>query len=119
MGSERDDDPLAEDMPDAAVPADAAELADDFWEQGVKQFGSMVSPWHAVADAKKFGASVDRISALSPSVVATCHGPAVSGARLEQAFGYLRELPGLPPAPLPTQADLEQILSVLAKSENA
>lgn len=96
--------------------ADAEELPDDFWEEGFLQFQRLVAPWHAVADTGRFGATVERVAALQPTVVATCHGPAVSGRRLDEAMGFLRQLPELPAAALPTQGDLEQILATVGKT---
>ena len=90
---------------------DAADIPVEMYSEGFKQFAAMVSPWVEMADATRFGASVDRIRSLQPSVVANCHGPAVSGERLELAWSLLGEVPGMDPAPLPGQADLDAILA--------
>lgn len=89
---------------------DAADLDAGFWRDGFLQFQRYISPWHTIVDASKFEATVRRVQDLQPSVVATGHGPAVTGARLDEAFRMLAEVPHLDAAPFPGQAELDQIV---------
>lgn len=97
--------------PVVAPATDAAELPADAWTEGFQQFARMVSPWHGLLDDDRFAAHVGRTRSLDPSVVATCHGPAVRGDQLAQAFRLLVDLPSMGAVPLPGQTDLEAILA--------
>lgn len=90
---------------------DAADIPVEEWSEGFKQFAGLVSPWVEVADPVRFLAAADRVRSLQPSVVANCHGPAVSGERLDLAWSLLGEVPGMDPTPTPGQADLEAMLA--------
>ncbi len=89
----------------------ADELDPAFWTQGDLDFNRLVSPWHRFLDPARFGAEVDRVQGLAPSVLASCHGPVVRGPMVDEAFRLVRELPHLEPAAQPVQADLEAILA--------
>ena len=97
--------------PVVAPATSAADIPEAEWADGFKQFAGLVSPWVEMLDAAKFDARVDRIRSLKPSVIANCHGPAVSGDRLDLAWSLFTEVPGMDPTPLPGQADLEMILA--------
>lgn len=92
----------------------ADELDPAFWTQGDLDFNRLVSPWHEFVDPQRFGAQIDRVQALRPSVVATCHGPVVRGEMVDEAFRLTRELPHLEAAAQPAQADLEAMLAQMA-----
>jgi hypothetical protein len=66
-------------------------------------------------DPAKFASVIDEVAALDITVVAGGHTPALRGARLQEAFTLLRDLPRLPEADLPGQADLDAILSARAQ----
>jgi hypothetical protein len=70
----------------------------------------MVSPWVAMTDPAKFAATVDEIAHLQPTVVAGGHMALLRGDRLQESLALLRELPTIPMAPLPGQADLDALL---------
>ena len=95
-------------VPEAMTDAD--DLPAAAWEEGFLGFARMVAPWHRLLSPDRFDQEVGRVARLRPSVVASGHGPAVRGPRLEQAFTLIRTLPDMPAAPLPGQHDLEQIL---------
>jgi hypothetical protein len=44
-------------------------------------------------------------------VIATCHGPAIHGAMVDEAFELIRRIPDLPRWAEPGQADLETMLA--------
>jgi len=87
---------------------DAADLDDDEFEEGQLFGNRLVAPWHGLVDEAKFCAEVDRIQALPIQAVASCHGPALSGARLDRGFDLLRTLPTADDYCDFTQADLDQ-----------
>jgi flavorubredoxin len=99
------------------VPAPADDVADldpAFWEELFAGFNGLNSPWHAVADPVLFGAQVDRIERLAPTVLATAHGPAITGANVAEAHRKMRRIPGSAPMPVPGQVDLDAMLAAVA-----
>lgn len=90
---------------------DAAAMPGAAWRDVLLQFSQMISPWHTLLDQARFDAHVDRVRSLHPSVVTTAHGPALRGARLDEAFTLVRTLPQLPPVTLFGQAELDAILA--------
>jgi hypothetical protein len=54
---------------------------------------------------------VDHVQHLGIEVLASCHGPAVHGAMVEEAFGLIRRIPQLPRFEEPGQDDLEAMLA--------
>jgi hypothetical protein len=90
---------------------DAAETPAPMWEDTFMQLNSLVSPWHEYADAARYGALVDTVATLAPSVVVAGHTPALTGDRLAAGFDLLRQLPGRPAAKELGQADLDAMLA--------
>jgi hypothetical protein len=70
----------------------------------------MVSPWVAMTDPAQFIKTVDEVARLHPTVVVGGHMARLQGDRLQEAMAFLRDLPTLPMAPLPGQADLDALL---------
>jgi flavorubredoxin len=79
----------------AGLVDSVADLPAPFWEEASTTFSSLLSPWHTVADPAKFGAAVDRIAALEPSVIASAHGPVVGGTSIGPTLERMRGLPDL------------------------
>jgi hypothetical protein len=50
------------------------------------------------------------MAALDPVMVASCHGPTLSGASLAESYEVARTLPGRSPMIEPCNADLEAIM---------
>ena len=90
---------------------DMADAPEEMWREALLQFNRLVSPWHSLLDPDKFAAQVDAVAALGATTVASGHSAALRGARLDEAFRLIRDLPSLPPADLPGQADLDQLLA--------
>jgi hypothetical protein len=65
-------------------------------------------------DASRFNATVQRIQALRPSAIVMGHGPAITGAKINEAFGLMRQVPVMEPVPFPTQAELDAMLGIPA-----
>ena len=105
-----------------AVPhelTDLDELDADFWRETFLLVQRTLSPWHRWLDPAKYAQHLDRVKALGATVIASAHGPATRGAQIDRSLELLRELPDLPPAPLPGQAELELILAVLTSESVA
>ncbi|MET0146893.1 MAG: MBL fold metallo-hydrolase [Ilumatobacteraceae bacterium] len=88
------------------------EMPQAMLEETAMAFSSMLSPWHEVVDATKFGRWVDRVAALHPTVMVGAHGPMLSGASIGLAFERMRHLPGAPVAAMPDQNVLEQLIAM-------
>lgn len=98
---------------------DAADVPDDErWEQ----FGvcnRLISPWHEWLDSDRYNAHVDTIERLGVEAIATCHGPATSGALVGETLRRIRDLPSMPPYLEPGQQVLEHILAQVMQPEPA
>jgi flavorubredoxin len=93
---------------------DAADLDRDFWTEGIATFGQYVSPWLSLVDAARYQATVDRIDALRPSVLAGCHTPVVAGRLVADAIDVTRRTPTMTVPAQPDQTVLDQIQRTLA-----
>jgi flavorubredoxin len=93
---------------------DAAELDEAFHLEGINTFDRYVSPWLELVDEARFQATVDRVAALAPTVVAGCHTPAVTGDRVNAAIAATRRSPSAEILPEPDQAVLDQIQAALS-----
>jgi len=91
-----------------------ADLDPEFWAQGFTMAHSLISPWHAMLDQRKFNRQVDRIAELDLSAVASAHAPITSGKQIDEALAMFRTLPSVELAPLPGQAELEAILASMS-----
>lgn len=89
---------------------DSGDIPEELWRDSLTFFAQMVSPWVAMTDPAKFAASVDAIARLDVSAVVGGHMARLDGDRLETALSLLRELPTVPMAPVPGQADLDALL---------
>jgi flavorubredoxin len=86
---------------------DAADIDADDWKKGTVAFHGLLAPWHELVDPRRFAARVQHLRRLSPTVLASAHGPVIRGDRVGDALDLLLELPGRDPARLPGQAELE------------
>jgi flavorubredoxin len=93
---------------------DCRDLSDQDFHQGQLFGGRLVATWHPWLDERKFQAHVDTVRALPISVIAGCHTPAISGARIDAAFDVLRSLPTADPWTPITQQDLEAMFAAMA-----
>ena len=95
--------------PMLAPNRDVDEIDEAFWTDGMHMFDQYVSPWVKIVDDAKFQATVDRVAALHPTVMAGCHTPAIHGDRVARALATTRTTPTAVVPPEPDQAVLEQI----------
>ncbi|MEO8695307.1 MAG: MBL fold metallo-hydrolase [Acidimicrobiales bacterium] len=98
---------------------DINELDEGFWREGFLQFARMVSPWHQWLDANRYAAHVDSIRRLGATKITSAHGPTLHGAQLEAAFELSVQIPNMPAAPAPVQADLDGMLAAMAAAAPA
>lgn len=99
--------------PVAAPTDDVGQLDGGFWDEQFLGFNRMNSPWHAIVDPALFGHQVDRVERLAPTVLASAHGPVITGPNVAEAHRKMRRIAGGEPTPLPTQADLDALLRSL------
>lgn len=88
-----------------------ADVPQDLYDETFPLFNSLVSPWHQFLDPVRYGRHVDSVAALRPDVVATAHGPVLSGADIDDAFDRVRALAGQPRIMGPGQADLDAMVA--------
>jgi flavorubredoxin len=92
------------------VAEDAADVPRDAWRDGVLLINRLNHPWHLWLDEAKFHAYLDQVQNLGIEVLPSCHGPAIHGAMVDEAFELLRRIARLPRFEEPGQADLEAML---------
>jgi flavorubredoxin len=83
----------------------------DLYDESFLFMNSLVSPWHQFLDPARYHAHVDAIEALQPRVIATAHGPILTGDAIPDAFDRVRSLAGQPILAPPGQATLDQMLA--------
>jgi flavorubredoxin len=93
---------------------DVVDIDEEFWADGIAMFSQYVSPWLDLVDHDRYQATVDRVAALRPSVLAGCHTPVIHGDRVAAAIDVTRRTPTLTVPPQPDQAVLEEIQRTLA-----
>jgi flavorubredoxin len=87
------------------------DVPQDLYDETFPLFNSLVSPWHQFLDPVRYGRHVDSVAALRPNVVATAHGPVLTGAAIDDAFDRVRALAGQPRVMGPGQADLDAMVA--------
>jgi flavorubredoxin len=100
-------------VPVTAPADDVADLDRGFWDEQFLAFNRSNSPWHVLADPVLFGREVDRVERLGATVLASAHGPVVTGANVAEAHAKMRLAAGGEATPLPTQADLDALIAGL------
>jgi flavorubredoxin len=89
------------------------DLPQDLYEQTFMELNSLVSPWHQWLDPAKYDAHVDTVESLAPTVVASAHGPVLTGTSIHDAFDRVRTLAGQPRLLPPGQELLDEILATV------
>lgn len=103
-------DSFAALAPNAAVTR-VEDVPKDLYDESFHLVNSLVSPWHAWLDPDRYDAHVDTVEALRPEVVASAHGPVLTGVSIHDAFDRVRGLAGQPIVPRPGQWALDDILA--------
>jgi flavorubredoxin len=99
--------------------SDVADMDPGFFRDGFLMFQRMLSPWHQWLDAGRYDGHLQRVQTLNAQVVASAHGPALRGDQIDAAFRLLVELPHLPPAEQPGQAELDLLVRAVAQATAA
>jgi flavorubredoxin len=89
------------------------ELDREPWIAGIHTFARYISPWLSLVDEAKFQATVDRIEALRPHVLAGCHSPVIDGGFVADAIAETRKAPWATIPPQPDQSVLDAITGAL------
>jgi flavorubredoxin len=100
--------------PTSAVIDDVSSLHPEEWRQGFNLFQTALSPWVHLADAVKFNRTVCRIAELDIKTIGAAHTPAVFGEYVNSAIDMMLDLPQQPPAQLPGQETLDQIIAMVS-----
>jgi glyoxylase-like metal-dependent hydrolase (beta-lactamase superfamily II) len=103
-------DSFAAPVPVKDPPAWAEDADQAQWEAALPVLGIGGAPWLCGIQADWFHARLDDLMSRHPSVVASCHGPALRGASLQRAVELYRTLPGGHATPPAEQAQLEALL---------
>lgn len=102
----------------ACPVAEGTEFADqldlDAWTGGFTTMQAWNSPWLSLVDPTAFESQCQRIEALRPSVIASCHGPTIVGDRLATAHAAMRRLAGVTAPPQPGQVVLDHIVAAMS-----
>jgi hypothetical protein len=93
---------------------DVADLDADAWRDGLLLTNRLNHPWFIWVDEERFREHVARARGLGTSVIASCHSPTIYGAKVEEAFDLLLEIPRMPLWEEPTQLDLEAMVQEMA-----
>jgi flavorubredoxin len=97
-----------------AVPEDAAELDTDVLQAGQVAWATIDSPWVHRVDRDAFGAALDQVRAMEPTMVCSSHLPPAPGAMLPVLLESLAMAPGADPFVGPDHAALEMMLAGMA-----
>src|SRR6476659_1937940 len=92
---------------------DVHDVPEPMWEETFLQLNRLISPWHTMLDPAKYGALIDRFTALGAKVVAAAHTSPTYGERLGAAVELLRSLPAMDEAVEFGQDDLDLIVAGL------
>jgi len=106
-------------LPVAGPMADVTDISDGDFDAGQLLGVQLVAPWHQWLDEQKFCAHVDRVQSMPIEVIASCHAPAISGARIGRSFDLLRRIHSAEPWAGFTQQDLDQWMAAMAAGGGA
>ena len=90
---------------------DVHDLPRALLEESMPAMNSLISPWHRWLDAGVYRSHVDAVEALNASVVASAHGPILTGSAIHEAFDVVRELAGHDLIPAPGQDLLDELVN--------
>jgi flavorubredoxin len=92
---------------------EVSELDRDVWEDGFHLFHRLLSPWATELDPVRWRAAIGRVEALHPKVLASAHGPVARRGDVARSIELLADLPGMAEAPVPGQAQLDQVVAAM------
>ena len=92
----------------------ADQLDHEFWRESLLHEGRTATAWHALLDTAKFERHVERSARLRPQVVASAHGPVLTGPKVQEAFELVRRMADLEPVSQPGQDTLDAMIAAVA-----
>ena len=98
---------------DAGAVHAVEDLPPAMYDETFALFNSLVSPWHQWLDRDVYRQHADSVQALAPRVVASAHGPVLTGGAIGDAFDRVRAMAGAPIVAPPGQPALDEILASL------
>jgi len=90
---------------------EAADLPPGMWSHMFTPFNSTANPWHGWLDPKAYGEHLDALRRLPVETIASCHGPVLRGAFIEDAYAMTHAMAGAPVVLAPGQPVLDAILA--------
>jgi flavorubredoxin len=90
---------------------DVGELPVEMWENGTIQMQLGNSPWVTMVDERRYADTVDAIARTGITTIASCHGPAITGANVARAWELMHEVPSSVADPTPGQPVLDEIIA--------
>ncbi len=98
------------------VPQDAGDLDIDTLQSGQVRWATVDSAWVHNVDRDVFGAALDELRAIEPTMVCSSHLPPAPGAMLKLFVDSLAQVPGADRFIGPDQAALEMMLAGMVGS---
>lgn len=89
------------------------ELDPEAWAAGFTTFQKWNSPWVDLVHGPRFHAEVERLRGLGLRTIATCHGPTMGPAMVDQAFELMHAVPAAQAMPQPGQPVLDEVVAAL------
>jgi flavorubredoxin len=104
-------DAFAAVVPTLDAPAYAADMPQPMWERVLSDLGVAANPWLEGVSADWFEDRLAEITRRDPTVIATAHGPALTGPNINRAVDLYAALPGTTPPHGPDQHALCALLA--------
>jgi len=95
------------------------DIPKNMYDETFALVNSLISPWHQWLDPVRYNRHVDGVEAHRPRVVATAHGPVLTGSAIHDAFDRVRGMAGEPIVPRPGQSVLDELLAQVLASDGS
>lgn len=90
---------------------EAADLPPGLWPEVFVPFNSTANPWHGWLDPAAYGRHLDTLRRQPVDTIASCHGPVLRGAFIDDAYAMTLAMAGAPVVPAPGQPFLDALLA--------
>ncbi len=104
-------DAFAAPVPTVDPPVFAMDMPQPAWEGALSGLGISANPWLEGVRPDWFSTRLKAVSGRAPSVVASAHGPALTGPQIDRALKIYEQLPGTTPPAGPGQDALAALLA--------
>lgn len=98
-------------VPTIDPPTFAADLPSAAWEGPLVGLGISANPWLEGVRPEWFSRRLKEVTGRGPSVVASAHGPALTGSLIDRATELYERLPGSAPPVVAGQEALDSLLA--------